>query len=729
MFCTNAFLRENGIMFFKNPEEFVQKELHNFKDNDPVKFLVLLLVLYKKNRLHHRYLGEMVENSDEEAEKLLKFTRISPSTSYTSILKAANALTNTYLTKTGDGYYTFTHESLKENVSSFYISLNSVHATKFLDFQQILTHVSKPISHVRLSVNDLAERITIEIFSGNVGSVGTCASWREQKFVNEWIGFVTLGFNSLSDALSKCLIRRTFISKPFKAQLFRSTPESLIVSLLENKMYNAVIAILNCKKIQKVLGQDEDCLKILERGLEMVCEGGHNIQVIKTIVAFQKATNSKMLDGSVSLANALRASDPEIALYLIDHTMIQVRLQGIQVPLPRCIFTMDEADYIQILFTSTIDLENFKRLLPLLIQKCKRNRLLSDYIIYSKTNFCFKKFEYIVQLNKDIDASWAESETDIVKTAVEHLTAQQCQYALTILKTSNVNMRYVNKSSMNVLHTICKKRNVSQYFDVLRALVDAGVDPSQETRDGVVPLTFALQNDLGEECLRWLLSISPQRHTNKNGQGYFHYLLQSSCSFGCLENYCNILLEANENINLPDASGATPIMYLLQNSIHHRQDIHNFTSFLTFLHLAEIDFHRTDDEGRNILHTICMKHNVSQYFDVLKYLVDAGVDPSQETRDGVVPLMFALINDPGEECLRWLLSISPKRHTDKNGQGYFHFLLQSACSFKYLENYCNTLLEANENINLPDASGATPIMYFLRNSLFHTRSMQIWLHS
>ena len=721
MFCTNAFLRENGILFFKNPEEFVQKELQNFKDNDPVKFLVLLLVLYKKNRLHPRYLREIFEHSDEDAEKLFKFTGVSPSTSYTNILKAVNALTNTYLTKTGDGYYTFTHESLKENVSSVYISLNSVHATKFLDFQQILTHVSKPKVHTKLPDNDLAERITIEILSDNICSASNCTLWQEPTFVDEWIQFVTHTCypHCLHSGLFRILLRRTFYSGKSS---FRSTPESLIVSLLKNKMYNAVIAILNNKTIQTVFEQDEECLKILERGLEIVCRDGHNIQVVKSIVAFQQATNLRLLDGSLSLANALTASDPEIAMFLMDYTTIQAEIPGPSRFQVRSFSNDHNKDYIEILLGSNIDLDNFKQLLSRLIHKCKRNRLLSNYITLSGTMFCCQKFEYIVQLNNDIDASWAEAENDIVKTAVKHLTAQQCQYILPILKTSNINMRYVNKRSVNILHIVCRKQNVSQYFDVLKYLVDAGVDPSQKTRKGVVPLMLALKNDPGEDCLRWLLSISPQRPTDRYGQGYFYYLLQSRCSFECLVSYCKILMEANEIINLQDARRTT--MYFLENSIHHRQDIHNFTSFLAFLHSAEIDFYKANDEGRNILHTICMKQDVSQYFDVLKYLVDAGVDPSQETRDGIVPLMLALKNDPGEDCLRWLLSINPQRHTDKKGQGYFYYLLQSRCSFGCLKNYINILLKANEDINLPNSMGATPVMHFFRSALFLTDDIQ-----
>ena len=679
MFCTNTFLRENGITFFENPEEFVQKELHNFKDNDPIKFLVLLLVLYKKNRLHPRNLAEIVDNSDDEAEKLFKFTGVSLSTSYTNILKAVNALTNTYLTKTGDGYYTFTHESLKENVSSVYISLNSVHATKLLDLQQILTHTNKPNAHDMLPVNDLVERITIEIFSGNIASVSTCASWQDPVFVNEWIRFVTLGFNSLREGLSKYLTRRTFISD--KTPLFVSTRESLIVSLLENKMYDAVIAILKCKNIQKVLGQDEDCLKILESGLEIVCRGGHNIQAVKCIVAFQQATKSRILDGSLALANALAASDHDIAIYLIDHTTIQA-------PRYRFGYSFTFAkDYIlKSLLKSSIDLDNFKQLLSRLmhLQNVKSDELFHEYVNLSETDICFTRFEYLLDLIEDINAPCSDTELNIVDCVVKTLTAVQCLEALPILKKRGAIFFNINRRSINILHTICMKHNVSQYFDVLRYLVDAGVDPSQQTPDGVVPLMFALINDPGEDCLRWLLSISPQRHTDKNGRGYFHYLLQAMCSFGCLENYCNILLEANENINLPDASGATPIMYFLQYLLFHTRSIQDLASFLNFLYSTVLDFHLTDKNGRNVLHytfeaeramnttTPDEDNKLSTVFDFL--VNKANVDCFLADKNGVNPLMIALKNHSETKTVRKFLKHKIPDQVDKDGNTYNHYL-------------------------------------------------------
>ena len=715
MFCTNAFLRESGIKFFENPEEFVQKELHNFKDNDSLKFLVLLLVLYKRNRIHLRHFGEMVEHSDEEAEKLFKFTGIPLSTSYASMIKAVNALTNTYLTQTGDGYYTFTHESLKENVSRVYISLNSVHATKLLDFQQILTHVSKPTVSVKLPENELAERLTIELLSGNVDSVSTCASWQDPKFVDEWIRFVTITneSNRLQAGLLTSFLRRIFIPNETDDDSYDFVDyhqSSLITSLFENKMYNAVIAILNDKNIQKALGQDT-LLECLEKGLEIVCRDVINISVVKDIVACQRTIRLTMLDGSEALCNALKTSDAETVLYLVKHTYI--------------LFDHDNVkSHISCLFQSSIDLASFKLLCPSLIPNGNTDGLLHDYIKMSNTKFCFKRFEYLAELAKDIDTSRSEAGTNIVELAIETLTAKQCICVLSILKKINANIEYVKKTSINGLHIICLKRNVSQYFDVLRYLVDAGVDPSHETDDGAVPLMFALQNDPGVDCLRWLLSVSPQRHTDKIGQGYFHYLLQSWCNFDILETYCNILLKACEDINLQDRAGTTPIMNFFQKSARHRQDSKDLTLFLAFLSSAEIDFHLTDNDGRNNLHytfkapgslnareqqeqdmyTISPQEDIlhcpfqapwsldarelqehymypiSPHEDtilstIFDFLVDkVNVDCFLADRNGVNPLMVALENYSVSKSVRKFLNRNIPDQTDKDGRTYFHYL-------------------------------------------------------
>ena len=307
MFCTNSFLREKGIQFFENPEEFVQQELHNFKDNDPMKFLVLLLVLYKQNHLDLSNLEETIEHPDEDVVKFFKFTGIPLSTAGTSIINAVKAVTNTYLKQSKDGYYTFTHASLKENVSMVYISLNSLHATKILDLQQILTYVNKPTANVKLPIYALADRITTELLSGNAYIVSTFASWNEQTFVDEWIRFVTEVFESSNapSSLSKVIL-------------------TLISHLLENGMNDAFIAILKNQHMLKALSEDEKWIESLEYVLVKVCSTTPDIDVVKAIVAAVGANGAHIMkvNGTKALEYALRGSDTECAQYLVENTEI-----------------------------------------------------------------------------------------------------------------------------------------------------------------------------------------------------------------------------------------------------------------------------------------------------------------------------------------------------------------------------------------------------------------------
>ena len=70
LFCTNAFLRETGLSFFENPTKYVQREICNFKDNDPTKFLVLLLVLLNADRLNAKYFSKLINEQSEDEVQL-----------------------------------------------------------------------------------------------------------------------------------------------------------------------------------------------------------------------------------------------------------------------------------------------------------------------------------------------------------------------------------------------------------------------------------------------------------------------------------------------------------------------------------------------------------------------------------------------------------------------------------------------------------------------------------
>ena len=80
--------------------------------------------------------------------------------------------------------------------------------------------------------------------------------------------------------------------------------------------------------------------------------------------------------------------------------------------------------------------------------------VLHYYIKFSNVNICLKKFEYLLELTKDVDAPISEIGTKIVELVIETLTAEQCLKVLPILKERNANFQHVNKTSLNALHIV-----------------------------------------------------------------------------------------------------------------------------------------------------------------------------------------------------------------------------------------------------------------------------------
>ena len=198
MYCTNAFLRQNGIAFFKNPAKCVQRELFNFRDNCGIKFLSLVLVLFNNNNLNATYIDTLQDNATDDEKKLFKATGVPLETGSPGIRKALYGLTNTYLKRDTNGSYSFTHHSLCENVAIMYIRTNATHAIQLLDFQHIMCFMNIQEDFTnnvnagygidaieQLPLQHLARRISVEIQNGNVSTVCSSRIWQNQSFVNE----------------------------------------------------------------------------------------------------------------------------------------------------------------------------------------------------------------------------------------------------------------------------------------------------------------------------------------------------------------------------------------------------------------------------------------------------------------------------------------------------------------------------------------------------------------
>ena len=630
MFCTNAFHRKIGAKFFSNPEKAVQKEINNFKDNDPMKFLVLLLVMYHKNRFEKRHIGEMIASSDKDVQKLFSFLSIVQSTAYLGLLKAAKALTNTYLALTKDGYYTFTHESLAENVSKVYMELNSVHATQIMSFQEIMKHVKTPKENVDLPNYELAERITSELLMGNLKAVSSCASWRDKTFVDEWIKYITMQCKASCcwSSLSKITLKRIL-------HIDIDSSASLITCLLYKGMEQAATAILSSKSIRKLLHTDQIWIKALEQLLKLVCRTIPDMDVVKAIVEPHETNNdnNKILDGSAAFVSAIETSDAECAQYIVENTKIMFGESNI-------------TSYFEGLEISSIGFANF------------------------------------IQLFDNHEQS-SEIKTKLLAYVILHTSSVKCLQMLSLLIDNGANCQCMNEENFNALHIACKRNRKDLDFGVLKYLVDIGVDASQESSEGEVPLMLALQHNTKECIIKLLLPISPRKHKTKAGQGYFHYLMRSSCSFDILSASCKMLLNEGEDANLQDASGTTPVMYLMQTflskqwcqlSMYELRKFNLFsysiqtyalrfmeTQFQDLLTSISLNLHLSDNAGQNVLHHLLAnrkyKYMMSLFWTGMcrvettqgNYIREAynllvnkfNVDDQLKNKNGRTPNMFA----------------------------------------------------------------------------------------
>ena len=398
--------------------------------------------------------------------------------------------------------------------------------------------------------------------------------------------------------------------------------DTLIPCLLKYQMNQAVIAILNSKCIQKSLGQDKEWIECLETGLEIVCNTTRmcNIDMIKAIVEAHAAASGckRTLNGSSALTYAIEASNAECAQYIIDST--KIKFDG-----------RKGREYFERILNSSMELNKIKLLCDTILAispSCLGTQhevplqcvykspiyigtLLHEYIMKSKSRSHFPP-KILVNLFKltteNLHEQRFESQRKYLFQILYCLTPEQCIQVLPMLKDNGVDFCHVNKANMNAfkLHIVCLRNDVFQCSKVLQYLVEIDVDPSQESDKGVVPLMNALENNPGVDVIKWLLTISPRRHINKDGQGYFHYLMRSCCDFDCLTRSCIDFLQEDEDINLQDNSGKTPLMYLMRvMHIAVLNTCFDFNQVQEFFGSLPFNVHLIDNDGRNVLHHLC----------------------------------------------------------------------------------------------------------------------------
>ena len=620
LYCSNAFLRQEGIAFFRNPDQYVQREICNFKDNDRVKFLVLLLVLHKGEKLGFDALDRLTENTTDDDKKFFQTAGVLLETAIPDIHRALTGLTNTYLKQNNDDSYSFSHHSLRETVADIYITANPSHAIRALEFQHIIafTRTQKEtakgtVSKRSLPFEPLAKRMVTEIKDGHVSTVCDCEVWSDQTFV---IKFVKSIENEPLDFLEEMIC-----SKRTATRITESN--SFLISLIQRKRYIAAIAFLENKLVWKTLQNSDLWVKCLQKGLETAGYVDYfsnpDIAMIRALVSIRCGENMQKLDGSKVLLSMLYYSKPEIALVLLDHTYINPQnsqyfhsLAHSQIDLPQfkvlCkkflqagvdINQIDRNDVPAVFSCLSFEDKGFDRLLCMVSyganihKRCKHGNIVLFTMNWFNLRYSLFGFYTYPPINNE---PWSF----------------KCVNSLSKLSDLDVDFHCTDSAGSNALHIMCQRQPDENSHALLDFLLNKGVAAGAANKDGVVPLMLALMNNLSIDIIKTLAKNSPPNHVDKAGQGYFHYLLSSPCITNADEfcNKCEILLTLGSSIKGNDSLGKPPLVHLMEQKFYKFSQSHTFYTLDTkydfvkmfqFLNEHGMDLNVKDSRGRNIV--------------------------------------------------------------------------------------------------------------------------------
>ena len=337
MFCVNSFLRKDGLEFFRNPTECVQKEINNLKDNDNYKYIVLLTVLLKRNLVPRDYFDSLYDVATDDEKRFFKHLGVSLKTAGHDLVKSRDALINTYLITNQDGHYTFIHETLMENVADVYLRTSPFHAVELVEFKYIVGYVNRLLKLNKTIPENLLEpiskRVTNEIEKGNVLEMCCCDVWNSDTFVETWIEYLQSdmkSFNAKDILRSKDTVANGWdIQYKIISSLSKMNYSPVTSLELKQAALSSVInTLIFCNRIQAVVLLLKDdvilcnfeepcCCDLLQLGLEIACVEDTNIEVIKAIA---QTKIGKRLNGSKALALSLALSNAENATTLLQNT-------------------------------------------------------------------------------------------------------------------------------------------------------------------------------------------------------------------------------------------------------------------------------------------------------------------------------------------------------------------------------------------------------------------------
>ena len=719
MYCTNAFLRKCGIKFFNNPVKCVQRELLNFKENDRVKFLGLVLVLFNNDNLKADYFDKLIDNATDDEKKLFKTTGVSLETAVPDIKKSFDGLTNTYLKRNNDGSYSFTHHSLRENVALVYITANSSHALQLLDFQHILSFINIREANadnlnadfgidgvVQLPLQQLARRMTFEIINGNVAGACGCKIWRDQTFINEWLNCLT------------CQPLNSVESIVFAHEKGHKKENGFLKYLIRYKWQSAVQSLLAHQDLRETL---KGSVRLRDHLPDALCEAvlsENASDLIKALVSFGLEGYGQKYDGSMALAFCLRLNKPEYAVILMTETTIAPEYSYFHSLVQSDMKYTDFEQMCKMLFDLGIDINQS--------DSCGRSPLF--YCVF-RVPFCLstsERLNCLIKHGADVNkfsrggniVAYTIKYFPFIRSSVSLLSSEilpdfleiQAEFLPELLKIG-AHFHHIDGHGSNALHALYQSSREllglrPHSYRLLEYLLRLGISCSQCNNEGEVPLMLALKRDPGADVIQTLVNHSPPNHRNKYGEGYFHYLFGSKEISHRFCEYFEILMKSGECINQTDATGNPPIVSLIRSDSFHnpcRQ-----IEIVRFLIDKKCNLTARDGKGRNIVLKVLEEKKTGETLPLLQLFYASGLDFHQRDNDGRNALHYAFMQ-----------RITPKY--DVTGfDGVVHYFDRTwtvSSSEDAVVGDVYTFLTNTVGLDphLPDKHGVNPVMLALQN--------------
>ena len=718
MFCTNAFYRNNyGMAFFENPAENVQRELKNFRDNDRIKYLVLVLVLFHDNRLENAYFQELVANLSKRDKQLFNDTGVFLDTSYPDLMKSLEALHNTYLKKGPSDSYSFTHESIMENVAFVYMSSSPVHGIEALDFKYVLAFINSSFKNVVTVETDvlqeivqlpvgyvkpLVTRATAELTRGNIVAVCSINAWCNSEFVSKWIDHICNTMTSHERISMFCRQEDQGWVWDYDVKLmplffhYRSARKRdmsgvvpiggsvcMLSALVFLQRNNAVLSILNCPFLKREMNKSAICKEMFKNALELSCIYSQNQDIVKQLLTYQ-------LDGPIALWFALQHGFVEYAKKII-------RSSGLIPKYTDCRGTL------HYLVASDVEINEFKDRCELLLEKGEDinlpNALGEPNLFALVTTIATNKMDlsrlhYFLHLGANINIR-DQCGRNLVLHLIESQSSNVCLHFFAQLQETGLDFHACDDLKQNALHYLLTKQpdiDFGKLFTFLKSKV--GVNIAQADYRGRVPLMLALQSVSGLEYVQELLPGSPHGHIDNQGQSYVHYLCGSQALYEHTGDSALFQIIARKS------SYASISLFTINSSLslHHIQ----------CLHQNGCDIHAKDKHGRNIVQNVIMAAKIKKMqsdmdpLELLKYFHLNAVDFHSLDNQGRNAMHFALsgYSDvwPWHYEAAWNLSWSLKKPVDINLEEIIAFLKDTM----------------EVNFYTQDRDGVSPLMLGLR---------------